>query len=97
VPTCFPLDPSVARAKPEGERLVARAGTLELTCLALVSSTTLGAMKWNDVLDDGIISAVICTVWGGLAMYGLLMCVAELTSAVPFSGGSEWTPIAAGF
>jgi amino acid transporter len=41
------------------------------------------------VLEDGLVPAVVCAAWGGLTMHALLMCLAELSSAVPFSGGSE--------
>lgn len=76
-------------AKSPKSHLKASAHWIDIVCLTILSSTTLGAITWQFLLIDGFAAGVIDLFLGALAYVLVLSCLAELASAIPFSGGSK--------
>ena len=56
--------------------------------LAIITSTTAGAVVWNNALFGGIGPGIGAIAWGGVGFLMLQCCIAELCSTIPYSGGS---------
>lgn len=87
---------SYTRMQPPGpgqqqhQQLIARAGWFDIACLTVLCSSTMGAMSWQDSLEHGFATGLVSLAFSSLAYLCIIYCLAELTSAIPFSGGSEY-------
>ena len=58
----------------------------DLWALALTTSIAGHYLTWNEGLSAGFGSFLVATVWTASGFVCLFLCLAELTSALPFAG-----------
>ena len=58
----------------------------DLCALALTTSIAGHYLTWNEGLSAGFGSFLVATVWTASGFVCLFLCLAELTSALPFAG-----------